>query len=256
LRPPAHAHSAGHSSGDERLAVMPDGYSESGPDAGTLIRVAIVESRPIFSIGLLSILSREADIDIVGDLRWEDDLAAVDDVFADVLVVDLQELTPPTDDNIRRLARAVPDKAVITIGRDHDSAYMMAAMEFGAAAHLGERAKPEELLQLIRRVAGGERPIRDELLRRAASIDRLMGDLQEALDSRQPPTFRLTLREMEVLRLVARGMRNQDVARSLGVSEQTIKNHMSAVRRRLGVKNRWLAVAYARRQGWLGKEAP
>jgi DNA-binding NarL/FixJ family response regulator len=142
----------------------------------------------------------------------------------------------------------------VVIGRDGDDASIVGAVEVGAVAHVAERAAPAELVATIRRAAEGEDPLKDELTRRPDLLERIVEGMRESILSDAPPTNPLTPRELEILALVAAGSRNREIGEALGVTEQTVKNHLSSIFHKLGVPNRTRAVTYATRQGWFALE--
>ena len=215
-----------------------------------LIRVAVVGARQIVAAGLSEILGAESDIEIVARLP---SLAAARTVLSrlesDVIVVDVPVSGPSTSVAILRLRTAAPGRAIVLVGRRND-ANIVKAVEVGAAAYVDDEATRSQLLTAVRGTARGQRPIRDEMVGREDLIERLLEDVQDRILGDRLATHPLTPRELHILELVGRGMRNRDIARELGLSEQTVKNHLTAVMHKIGVRNRRHAVAYASRQGW------
>ena len=116
---------------------------------------------------------------------------------------------------------------------------------------------PAELVATIRRVAEGDDPLKDEITSRPDLFDRIVDFVRRSIAAEEAPVNPLSPREIEILQLVALGKRNQEIAADLGISIQTVKNHISAVLHKLGVPNRTRASTYAVRQGWLVlNEAP
>ena len=111
-------------------------------------------------------------------------------------------------------------------------------------------AGPAELVETIRRAADGEDPLKDELIARPDLMERIVDGMRESIlsDSLAPT---LTPRELDILTHVAAGSTNREIAELLGLSVQTVKNHLSVTFHKLGVPNRTHAVMYASRQGWL-----
>ena len=144
----------------------------------------------------------------------------------------------------------------MVLGSGDDDASLVGALELGAAAHVGELAGPDELVDVIRRVADGDDPLRDELRDRPDLLERMLDTIRVSMQADLPPTNPLSARELDILRLVAAGRRNREIADELGISSQTVKNNLTAVLHKLGVPNRTRAVTYAARQGWLHLEEP
>ncbi len=222
------------------------------PDLET-IRIVLVESRALAGLGIRGVLDREPDLEVVAEVRSADDALAVSEGDApDVFILDVQLREPATSAATHRLAEEAPTAAIVVVGREDDDASILEAIEIGATGHVAAVAEPAELLAVIRKVAEGEDPLRDEVIGRPDLIDKIMEAFRES--SRRadaPPANPLTPRELDVLRHVAEGMRNRDVGRVMDVSEQTVKNHVSTILHKLGVPNRVRAVTFAVRQGWL-----
>jgi DNA-binding NarL/FixJ family response regulator len=222
------------------------------PPTEETIRLVMVEPRALLGAGVREVLDREPDIEIVGEVRTAAEAMQVVDATApDVVLIDVPLLEPESADATRRLRQEAPGSAVVVMGGEDNDASIVGAMEVGAAGHVAELAEPAELVSTIRRVADGEDPLKDELIARPDLVERIVDSVREAILADRRPTNPLTPRELEVLGLVAEGLRNREIAERLGLSEQTIKNQLSSVLHKLGVPNRTHAVTYAVRHGWL-----
>jgi len=204
------------------------------------IRILVVDDHPVVRAGLVTILGTQPDFAVVGEA--EDAETAISRLLAqrpDVLLLDLEM---PGGDGIELLRRARESgsdaRALVFTAFDADDR-ILAAVRAGAQGYLLKGAPREELFRAIRVVyAGGsllEPVVASKLLRQV----------------RHPttPEVRVTARELEVLRLVARGRQNKEIARDLAVTERTVKFHLSALMRKLGVGNRMEAVSAAIRLG-------
>lgn len=217
------------------------------------IRILLVEPRALVGLGIRRALDNEPDMEVVAEVRTADDaLAAIDGHAPDVFVIDVELLEPATSAATRRLTQESPGSAIVVVGREDDDASILEAIEIGATGHVSASAEPSELVAVIRRVADGEDPLRDEVIARPDLVDRIMEGFRDSFRrADEPPSIPLTPRELEILRHVAGGLRNREVGELFDVSEQTIKNHLSSILHKLGVPNRTHAVTYAVRQGWL-----
>ena len=216
------------------------------------IRLVVVEPRTILGLGVREVLDREADIEVVAQVRSPAEaLSVVDEASPDVILVSGVPAEEPAAEATRRLRRRTPRSALVVLGGEDDDASIVGAVGIGADAHVAEIAEPAELVATIRRVAEGGDPLEDELIARSDLVERILDEFREAIRTDREPTNLLTARELEVLRLVAAGQHNRQIAETLGISEQTVKNHLSNVMHKLGVPNRTRAVMYAARQGWI-----
>lgn len=217
------------------------------------IRIVLVEPRALVGLGIRGVLDNEPDMQVVAEVRSADDaLAAIGGQSPDVFVIDVELLEPAASSATRRLTQESPGSGIVVVGREDDDASLLEAIEIGATGHVSASAEPSELVAVIRRVADGQDPLRDEVIARPDLVDRIMEGFRDSFRrADEPPRIPLTPRELEILRHVAGGLRNREVGELFDVSEQTIKNHLSSILHKLGVPNRTHAVTYAVRQGWL-----
>ncbi len=204
------------------------------------IRIFVVDDHPVVRAGLVTILGTQPDFVVVGEA--EDADTAINRLLTlrpDVLLLDLEMPGGDGVDVLNRARESGSDaRALVFTAFDADDR-ILAAVRAGAQGYLLKGAPREELFRAIRVVhAGGsllEPVVASKLLRQV----------------RHPatPDVRITARELEVLRLVARGRQNKEIARDLAVTERTVKFHLSALMRKLGVSNRVEAVSAAIRLG-------
>ena len=125
-------------------------------------------------------------------------------------------------------------------------------VEVGASGRVAAVPQPTELIAVIRRVANGQDALRDDVVARPDLVDQILETFREGFRRQdEPAEIPVTPRELDILRHVAAGLKNRQIAERLDVTEQTVKNHLSSVMHKLGVPNRTHAVMFAVRQGWL-----
>lgn len=219
------------------------------------IRLVLVEPHAIYAAGMRELLDREPDIEVVAQVRSpEDPFDLPGDAPPDVLVVDIDLPDPEAVEATRRLKRRIPDTAMVILGHGSDDETVFRAVQAGAAAHVDDDEGPAELLDTIRRVADGEDPLvaavaeRPAVARRVADAYRELAVLGTAPMEHKNP---MTPRQREILALVGLGSSNAEIAARLGLSQQTVKNHLTAIMRTIGAKRRSQAVVTAVRAGWL-----
>jgi DNA-binding NarL/FixJ family response regulator len=234
-----------------RRLTTTEGSDDEEPSSDEPIRLVIVESRELLGIGIREVLDRAPGIEIVAQVQSPDEaMSVIDSAAPDVVLVDVPQEADAAD-AVRRMHQGAPDSPLVVLGGEDDDASIIEAMEVGATAHVAEVAEPAELVATIRRVADGEDPLKDELIARPDLVERILDNVRDTIMADREATNPLTTRELEILALVAGGLRNREIAQTLGVSEQTVKNHLSTVLHKFGVPNRTQAVAYAVRHGWL-----
>jgi DNA-binding NarL/FixJ family response regulator len=221
------------------------------PPTDEPIRLVIVESRALLGVGIREVLDREPGIEVVGQVQSPDEASAVIDAASpDVVLVDVPSEAFGAD-AVRRMHQGAPESPLVVLGGEDDDASILEAMEVGATAHVAGLAEPSELVDTIRRVADGQDPLKDQLIGRPDLVERILDSVRDTILSDRESTNPLTTRELEILALVAGGLKNREIAQTLAVSEQTVKNHLSSVLHKFGVPSRTQAVGYAVRHGWL-----
>jgi len=220
--------------------------SADGGGAG-LVRVAIVDDDELVRIGLRAVLSTATDLSVVGEAA---DGADVPDLVArttpDVLLVDVRM---PGIDGLQAtrhlLATSARPPRVLVVTTFENDEYVYEALRAGASGFLLKRARPAEVVQAVRLVAAGESLLFPAAIRRLAGAygGRTAGDRLAAA--------RLTDREGEVLRLMAAGLSNAEVAARLVVSVETVKTHVGNVLAKLGARDRTQAVITAYESGFV-----
>ncbi|HEX5589950.1 MAG TPA: response regulator transcription factor [Candidatus Limnocylindrales bacterium] len=227
------------------------------PHPSDEIRVVMVESRALMGIGIREVLDQAPGIEVVAHVRSPmDALPIVSESAPDVILVDVPPVETAASDVARRLLAETPGSALVVLGGEDDDASIVGAVEMGATGHVPEVARPHELVATIRAAADGDHPLRLELAARPDLVERIVADARDLMFGDRLPTGPLSSRELEVLRLVADGLRNRAIAERIGISEQTIKNHLTSILHKMGVPNRTTAVLYAVRHGWLELDEP
>jgi DNA-binding NarL/FixJ family response regulator len=203
------------------------------------IRVLIADDHPVVRQGLRSYLELQPDIVIAGEAGGGVEAAAqVERLAPDVVLLDMVMPGGGGLEALRRIraGSAAPRVVVLTSFPADDR--VLEAMRAGAAGYLLKDAEPAELLAAIRAAHGGGAPLHPD------AAARLVGELHSPAD----PAPELTPREREVLALVAEGMANKAIALRLSLSEKTVKAHVSAILRKLGVTDRTQAALRAVRE--------
>lgn len=206
-----------------------------------MIRVAIADDHRVVRVGLEQLLGTFDDVELVGTADGGE--AAVALCSATTPDVVLLDLSMPDLDGIgvtRRLADVSPGTKVVLFTSFSDREGILDALDAGAVGYLLKDAEPDELHAAIRAAARGEAPLAPKA---AATLLAARGERAAAGDSE------LTPRERDVLELVIAGDANKQIARKLGISEKTVKGHLTNVYQRIGVSDRTQAALWAERTG-------
>ncbi len=229
-----------------------------GPDRrvpGDRVRILLVDDHALIRVGMRSILEREDDFDIVGEA--DDPRSALDGAMEtnpDIILMDLSLPAPGGIEATQRIKRELPSTGIVMLAVEEDEDALFDAIKAGAAAFILKDVGPDDLVTIIRRVHNGEYLINDKVFAKPAVASRVLKEFRELAvygQEAQPIFAPLSPREVEILDNIAQGMTNKQVAYALSISEQTVKNHMSSILRKLSVNDRTQAVVYAMRQGWI-----
>ena len=201
----------------------------------TAVRVLLVDDHPIVRAGVRSLIDRRDDIAVVGEAAsGEEAIALARHLQPDVVLCDLR-LGDGLDgvQTTRQLRAEHPAPAVIILTTFDRDAEILGAIEAGAAGYLLKDVAPDEIVQAIRRAASGGLVLTPELSERVVAVSRA-------------PRVRLTERELDVLRLLDTGSSNREIAKTLFVTEATVKTHLVHIFEKLGADSRARANAIAR----------
>jgi DNA-binding NarL/FixJ family response regulator len=207
--------------------------------------VLIVDDHAVFRRGLELVLAEEADLQIVGEAS--DGLEAIEraaDLLPDVIVMDVRMPGVGGIEAARRIRHAQPGTKVVMLTGSEDEEDLFAAVRVGATGYLLKEAAIEELAGAVRAVARGQALITPSM------ATKLLGEfnlLSRRVDSHDTSP-KLTDRETEVLRLVAKGMSNKEIAADLVIAENTVKNHVRNILEKLQLRSRMEAALYAVRE--------
>lgn len=220
-----------------------------------IIRILVVDDHPLFRQGVIDTISLETDLLVIGEAtNGEDALIMIRDLQPDVAIVDVnlpgingQQVTQ------QAVQEKLPSRIILLTAYD-DAEQKLHAMKVGAAAYCVKDVQPETLADIVRKVAAGSYVIGEQAL----NEEELEAWLQPEGESERSfyselgePYDPLSKREMEVLTQLTKGMSNKEIATKLGISHQTVKNHVTSILRKLGVEDRTQATLYALRRGWV-----
>jgi DNA-binding NarL/FixJ family response regulator len=209
----------------------------------TPIRIVVADDHPVVRDGLVAILSTQTDFDVVGETgTGEETVRRIGELAPDVLLLDLEM---PEMDGVQVLQRlreqGARTRVIVFTAFDTDER-ILAAVRAGAQGYLLKGAPREQIFEAVRVVHAGSS------LLQPIVASRLLRQVSER-HAETPPLPALTPRELDVLRLLMRGLQNKEIAGELVVTERTVKFHVSSILLKLGAGNRTEAVAIATRHG-------
>jgi DNA-binding NarL/FixJ family response regulator len=219
------------------------------------IQIVVVDDHPFFREGLRNVFAGEEDVVVIGEAGdGEEAVATAKSINPDVVLMDINLPKLNGLEAMQRIKRMRPDINIVMLTAYHDEEQVYHAIRSGASAYHSKDVSPHLLVRTIREVASGYYVVDDETLTEdeigkwlLAKFQQFGGELH--LDERFLSP--LSQREMEILRLVVKGMSNKEIAYHLGISHQTVKNHITAILSKLGVADRTQAAVYALRRGWV-----
>ncbi len=205
-----------------------------------MIRVVIADDHGVIRDGLRHLLEEAPDIEVVGSAAdGAEALSLAKSLSPDVVLMDLQMPVMDGVEATRRILADVPGTDVLVLTSFSDGERIIEALDAGAMGYLLKDAEPEVVLEGVRAVQRGDSPLHPRAAR----------ELLTARSGARPEAPQLSARETEVLRLVALGLANKQIGRRLGISERTVKAHLTSVFQRLDVSDRTQAALWAQRHG-------
>lgn len=213
------------------------------------IRVLIADDHVLFREGTRNLINQEKDMAVIGEASdGEETIKLVTELLPDVVLMDIAMPVVNGIEATKRIKDKFPKTAVLILTAYDNDQYIVAMLEAGAAGYLLKNVSGRDLINAIRAVFAGEAILHPSI---AQKVFNHFG----ATTRRSEETAQLTdisEREMEILKLAARGMSNQDIATHLYLSRRTIQSHLANIFRKMDVGSRTEAVLQALRKGWLG----
>ena len=221
------------------------------------IVVIMVDKQAFFRAGMRQALSQEDDLELF-DYEPNQNLMELIEVSSpNVLLLDIDYPSLSGLELCREIVRRYPNTKVVMLTPTPDDDELFEVIKTGAVAYLSKNATSEELSQVIRQAYSGEYPINDSLIARPRVAEHVLRQFQEIVSmgkAMEVIAAPLTPRETQILSYIADGNSNKQIARVLQISEQTIKNHVSSILRKLNANDRAHAVVLAIRYGWISIE--
>jgi len=222
-----------------------------------MIRVIIVDQQPLFRQGIRSTLEQMGDCAIVGDSTDANDiLELVRASSPDVALVDAGLTSADPLELARQMRHLAPRMAIIILTPSEDEERLFQSIKVGAAAYYSRSITTEELVEAVRKVSVGEYLINDDVLSKPQLASRVLKSFRELAVEEETSATKdlyspLSGREVEILDYIARGNSNKEIAKSLKISDQTVKNHITSILKKLSVNDRTAAVVHALKHGWI-----
>ncbi|MGD2205749.1 MAG: response regulator transcription factor [Anaerolineae bacterium] len=219
------------------------------------ITVMLVDDHPVFRQGLRRVLEGEGDLEVVAEVAdGQEALSAAKELAPNVILLDINLPGMNGLQVARSLKDTFLDIQIIMLTAYHDDQQVFHSMQAGASAYFPKDVSPRRLIEAIRLVHQGSYVVEDRVLEKPEVGAWLLAQFEEIeRDARDDASLLTPLspREMEILQHIAQGKSNKEVAHELGISRQTVKNHMTNILRKLAVNDRTQAAIYALRRGWI-----
>lgn len=208
-----------------------------------IIRVLVVDDHTIVRKGIRALLAEIADLEVVGEAAdGQEAIVQADRLHPDVILMDLAMPRMDGIEATRQIKLRQPESRVLVMTSFATDEKVLPAIKSGALGYLLKESAPADLIQAIRQIHRGESSLHPVIARK------VLQEIAHPLN-RPPTTDPLTEREVEVLRLVAQGLGNQDIGGKLHISEATVRTHVSNIMSKLYLANRVQAALYALREG-------
>jgi DNA-binding NarL/FixJ family response regulator len=221
------------------------------------IRVIIIDEQPLFREGIRATLERMGDCEIVGESTDAEEVLEIARTSnPDVALIDAGFTSSDPLEIARQMRHISPRIAIIVLTPSEDEERLFQSIKVGAAAYTTRNITTDELVDTVRKVSHGEYLIRDDVLAKPQLASRVLKSFRELTveeEEGEPKDMYspLSSREVEILDYIARGNSNKEIAKSLKISDQTVKNHITSILKKLSVNDRTAAVVHALRHGWI-----
>jgi len=215
------------------------------------ITILLAEDHIIVREGTRELLQHQPDMDVVGEAGdGEEAVILAKQLKPDVIVMDIAMPRLNGIEATKQIKKFRPATAVLILTAYDTDQYIMALLEAGAAGYLLKSVRGNQLIDAIRAVYAGESVLQPSTTRRVIEQLKAKASAEEEIPSFLP----LSDREMEVLRLSAKGVSNKDIAETLFLSNRTVQSHLSNIFKKLAVASRTEAVLFGLKRGWFSME--
>jgi DNA-binding NarL/FixJ family response regulator len=219
------------------------------------LTLVIVDDHPLFRQGIVDTLSLEADLRVIGQsAHGEQGLELIRNLCPDIAIVDVNLPGMNGQQITHELGTEKICTRIILLTAYDDIEQTLHAAIAGASAYCSKDIQPDDLLAVIRSVAAGLYVINNHVMTPAEFklwLENQIESSRRSYSEPGSPFHPLSEREMEVLNCVVDGMSNKEIAGILGISHQTVKNHITSILRKFNVEDRTQAVVYALKRGWV-----
>jgi len=220
-------------------------------------KVMIIDEQPYFRAGVRQALSQHSDFDVMDCDPGQDPMGMIEANLPDIVLLGSDLTTHSGLELGRKIVRYFPTTKVVILSPDPNDEELFDVIRTAAVACLRKNSTADELAETVRRASRGEYPINDSVMTRPIVAKHVLNEFQSLASlGRNMETIvaPLTVRERQILNHIANGNTNKQIARLLSISEQTIKNHVSAILRKLNANDRAHAVVLAIRRGLISAE--
>jgi DNA-binding NarL/FixJ family response regulator len=217
----------------------------------------IIDEQPYFRAGVRQALSQHSDFDVMDCDPGQDPMGMIEANLPDIILLGSDLTTHSGLELGRKIVRYFPTTKVIILSPDPNDEELFDVIRTAAVACLRKNSTAHELAETVRRASRGEYPINDSVMTRPSVAKHVLNEFQSLAslgNNMETIVAPLTVRERQILNHIANGNTNKQIARLLSISEQTIKNHVSAILRKLNANDRAHAVVLAIRRGLISAE--
>lgn len=210
------------------------------------IRVLLVDDHALFRKGLASMLRDQPDFEVVAEAQdGEEALAKAKELMPDVILMDIYMPGGTGLEATQRIKEALPYVRIVILTVSEEDQNLFSAIKSGAQGYLSKKIEPHELFEMLRGVVKGEAPIS------RVTAAKILDEFARQGKHRRPeqPVEHLSPREQQVLELLTKGSTNKEIAAALGISDNTVKNHLRNILDKLHLENRVQAAAFALQKG-------
>jgi DNA-binding NarL/FixJ family response regulator len=221
--------------------------NEGSKNGNERLKVLVVDDHALFRRGLQMVLKSEGDIEVVGEAAdGNEAVEKAQESMPDVILMDVRMPHRSGIEATQQIKDLLPHVKILMLTISDEEADLYEAIKAGASGYLLKEISIDEVADAIRSVFAGHSRLSPSMA--AKLLQEFAAMSKRAAEARQLPAPRLTDREMEVLRLVAQGLNNRDIAKELFISENTVKNHIRNILEKLHLHSRMEAVVYAVRE--------